>query len=148
HDDSINPTETFHPAAYFEAMDSNLTRNWAPLDGIVSSRYKLIDLPVPELYDIRADPQEANNLFERERERARTLQSLLQAQRRAFEGRGAAAEKTTLSADARQRLRALGYAASSAGAGSRTYTEADDPKALIRAANGLTQALADFRKGS
>jgi len=146
--DAINSAETVQPAAYFEAMDANLTRNWAPLDGIVSSRYKLIDLPVPELYDIRADPQEANNLFERERERARTLQSLLQAQRRAFESRGSAAEKTTLSADARQRLQALGYVASSAGAGSRTYTEADDPKALIGAANELNQALADFRKGS
>ena len=146
--DAIASGDTVQPPAYFEAMDANLTRNWAPLDGIVSSHYKLIDLPVPELYDIGADPQEATNLFERERERARTLQSLLQAQKRTYESRGSAAEKTTLSADARQRLQALGYVASSAGAASRTYTDADDPKALIGAANELNQALAEFRKGS
>src|SRR5262249_46782468 len=68
------------PPAYFEAMDANLTRNWAPLTGIVSGGYKLVELPIPELYDLAADPGETTNLFGRDHERARTLESLLRSE--------------------------------------------------------------------
>src|SRR5207248_7122025 len=101
-------------ASYLEAMDANLTRNWAPLSALVTRGHKLIELPVPELYDLAADPRETTNLFAREPERARTLGVLLRDLTAAFGSRGSGAEKTTLSADARQRLQALGYVASSA----------------------------------
>jgi arylsulfatase A-like enzyme/Tfp pilus assembly protein PilF len=133
--------------AYLEAMDANLTRNWAPLSAIVSGDEKLIDVPIPELYDLASDPGEANNVYSRDPARARTLESLLRDRRTMLEARAAGAEKTTLSAEARQRLQALGYTASSADPGQRRYTDADDPKALIGAANELNQALADFRRG-
>ena len=133
--------------AYLEAMDANLTRNWAPLTGVATRDYKLIDLPTPELYDLRADPSEATNLFARDAERARTLESLLRGLTRHFQSRGSAAEKTTLSADARQRLQALGYVASSADPGARTYTSADDPKTLIGPANELQRAVTAFNAG-
>ena len=135
-------------SAYIEAMDANLTRNWAPLTGIATRDDKLIDLPIPELYDLRADPGETTNLHARDAARARTLESLLRGQTAAFASRGAAAEKTTLSADARQRLQALGYVASSADPGARTYTDADDPKRLIVVAEDLNRALAAFNAGS
>jgi choline-sulfatase len=134
-------------SAYVEAMDANLTRNWAPLSGIVTADRKLIDLPIPELYDLRSDPGEATNLLSREAERARTLQSLLRATIADFASRGSAAEKTTLSADARQRLQALGYVASSANPTARVYTDADDPKNLVSAANQLNAAIGAFDAG-
>ena len=134
--------------AYLEAMDANLTRNWAPLTGIATRDYKLIDLPDAELYDLRADPQEATNLFARDAVRARTLESLLGALVTSFQSRGSFGEKTTLSADARQRLQALGYVASSAEPGARVYTNADDPKRLVGVANDLNRALAAFNSGS
>jgi arylsulfatase A-like enzyme/Tfp pilus assembly protein PilF len=140
--------EASAPPAYFEAMDANLTRNWAPLTGVISGHEKLIDLPIPELYDLRADPGETTNLVATAGERARTLQSLLRAATTEFAGRGSASEKTTLSADARQRLQALGYVASSAERGPRSYTDADDPKTLIAPADALNRALADFKSGS
>ena len=140
--------ETASPPAYFEALDANLTRNWAPLTGIVSEREKLIDLPIPELYDLKDDPRETTNLFSRASERARTLQSLLRATTTELASRGSAGEKTMLSADARQRLQALGYVASSAEPGTRVYTDADDPKTLIGPANDLDRALAGFKSGS
>ena len=136
------------PGAYFEAMDANLTRNWAPLTGLVSQTYKLIDLPIPEVYDLASDPQETTNLFSREPERARTLSALLRGLVAGFHGRGTAAEKTTLNAEARQRLQALGYVAAIADRAGRRYTDADDPKALIGAANDLQRALATFNAGS
>jgi tetratricopeptide (TPR) repeat protein len=62
--------------------------------------------------------------------------------------RGTAAEKTTLGADARQRLQALGYVTSSADRGARTFTDADDPKTLIGPAEDLNRALVAFNAGS
>jgi Tfp pilus assembly protein PilF len=134
--------------AYVEAMDANLTRNWAPLTGVVSGSWKLIDLPIPELYDLRSDPGEMTNLYSREAERVRALESLLRDMRATFDSRAAGAEQTTLTADARQRLLALGYVASSAGPHHRVYTDADDPKTLIAPANDLNRVLAGFRSGS
>ena len=129
-------------------MDASLTRNWAPLTGLVSHTYKLIDLPIAELYDLESDPKETTNLFSREPERARTLSALLRGMVAGFHARGTAAEKTTLTAEARQRLQALGYVAATADRAGRRYTDADDPKALIGAANDLQRALATFNAGS
>jgi arylsulfatase A-like enzyme len=134
--------------AYIEAMDANLTRNWAPLTGIVSGASKFIELPIPELYDLASDPKEATNLFTRDAERARTLGALLRESASAFASRGASAEKTTLGGEARQRLQALGYVASSAEPGNRTFTDADDPKTLIGPSNDLQRAVTAFNAGS
>jgi arylsulfatase A-like enzyme/Flp pilus assembly protein TadD len=134
--------------AYIEAMDANLTRNWAPLIGVATRDYKLIDLPDAELYDLREDPHETVNLFARNAERARTLEALLRGMTTAFQSRGSSGEKTTLSADARQRLQALGYVASSADPGTRVYTAADDPKTLIGVSNDLDRAVKAFNSGS
>jgi arylsulfatase A-like enzyme/Flp pilus assembly protein TadD len=134
------------PAAYIEAMDANLTRNWAPLTGLVSGPYKLIDLPIPELYDLSADPDEQANLFARDAERARTLQALLRDRLAQFAARGSHADRATLDADARQRLQALGYVATAAAPTTRTYTDADDPKRLIAASNDLNRAVAAFNQ--
>jgi arylsulfatase A-like enzyme/Tfp pilus assembly protein PilF len=144
--DAIDSRDTTDPPAYFEAMDANLTRNWAPLSGIVSGDTKLIDLPIPELYDLVRDPKETTNLFTRERERARTLTALLRSTAAGF-GTAADAQQTTLSADARQRLQALGYVAASAAPVRRAFTDADDPKVMIGVANDLNEALAQFKRG-
>ena len=145
---SIISPDTTERVAYLEAMDANLTRNWAPLTGVVAGNDKLIDLPLPELYDLRADPRETRNIFTGEPERARTLASLLRGMAAAFATHGAPAEKAALDADAKQRLESLGYVASSAVPGARTFTDADDPKVLIGPAEELNRALATFNAGS
>ena len=135
-------------SAYIEAMDANLTRNWAPLTGLVTREAKFIELPIPELYDLAADPRETANLFERDPARARTLGALLRDTTSAFASRGSGAEKTTLSADARERLQALGYVASSADTSNHVYTDADDPKRLIARSEDLDRAVKAFNAGS
>ncbi|HEX7140136.1 MAG TPA: sulfatase-like hydrolase/transferase, partial [Vicinamibacterales bacterium] len=136
------------PPAYFEAMDAHLTRNWAPLTGIVSGMQKLIELPGPELYDLASDPGESKNLFSAESERARTLDALLRSTVQGFASNGSHAEKATLSAEARQRLQALGYVASSAEPAQRVYTDADDPKNLIGVSDALNRAVSSFNEGA
>jgi tetratricopeptide (TPR) repeat protein len=136
------------PPAYVEAMDANLTRNWAPLTGIVSGTFKLIDLPIPELYDLARDPGEATNLFARDAERARVLGALLRQRSAEFASRAAPAARSALDSEARQRLQALGYVTSTAEPAARPHTEADDPKKLMPAAADLDRALAAFRQGA
>ena len=111
--------------SYFEAMSAMLNRGWAPLTGILSGRDKLIDLPIPELYDLGKDPAEATNLIDRAPVVARTLEAAL----RAF-GAGLPGARVPENAEALARLRALGYVAGDAPR-KATYTEADDPKRLI-----------------
>jgi arylsulfatase A-like enzyme len=65
-----------HAASYFEALNA-LTGNRVPLTGIVLNRLKLINLPVPELYDLEADPGEQRNLYAQRRDRARDLETRL-----------------------------------------------------------------------
>ena len=54
------------PATYFEALSGQLNRGWAPLTGYLQAERKAIRLPLPELYDLQADPAEQDNLAEAE----------------------------------------------------------------------------------
>jgi arylsulfatase A-like enzyme/tetratricopeptide (TPR) repeat protein len=134
-------------AAYLEAMDANLTRNWAPLTAIVSGGYKLIDLPVLELYDLAKDPGENTNLVRIEPDRMRDLKVLLTDTTRILSRQASGSERATLGAEATRRLQALGYVASSAGGGPRPYGPADDPKTLIPVAGELNRAIEQFDRG-
>ena len=133
--------------AYLEAMDANLTRNWAPLTGVVSGGYKLIDLPVLELYDVARDPRETTNLVRNEPDRMRDLKVLLNDTSRMLLRQSPRGERGTLGAEATRRLQALGYVASSAGAAPRSYGPDDDPKSLIAVANDLNRAIERFDAG-
>ena len=118
-----------HRPIYFEALDANLTRNWAPLTGVIADGWKYIDLPEAELYDLQNDPGEQRNRISAESARASNL-----ASRIAEWNRPGAAQPSAppLDADAAARLRALGYTASQANRDARRqYTTADDPKRLI-----------------
>ncbi len=145
---ALNGRAAAPTTAYIEAMDASLTRNWAPLTGIVAGGAKLIDLPMPELYDLDRDPGEATNIFAREGAQARTLTALLRDTSAGFAARGTHSETTTLNADARQRLQALGYVGSSADPAHRVYTANDDPKVLIGPANDLDDAVKRFNGGA
>jgi arylsulfatase A-like enzyme/Tfp pilus assembly protein PilF len=111
--------------SYFEAMSAMLNRGWAPLTGAIVNRDKYVDLPIPERYDLAADPAETSNLAGRTPDRDRTLAANL----RAF-GAPLPGARRHEDPDAVARLRALGYASSNPPAKAR-YTEADDPKTLL-----------------
>ena len=111
--------------SYFESMTYNLVRGWAPLRGVVAGREKYIDLPLPELYDLRADPTEQANLAAARRERLQVLTNLLRAYNVAPPDRPGRE-----SAEAAAALRSLGYVQGSAPARA-VYTDADDPKRLV-----------------
>src|SRR5262249_9542482 len=53
-------------ATYFEALSGSLNRGWAPVFGAIQGGWKYVDLPIPELYDLGADPREEHDLASRE----------------------------------------------------------------------------------
>jgi arylsulfatase A-like enzyme/Flp pilus assembly protein TadD len=130
--------------SYFEALNANLTRNWAPLRGVVRGDLKLIDLPQPELYDLVSDPGEQRNLYGRQRDRARPLEASLD---RIVSAARATVTRPGLDPEAEARLRALGYVVSTAAKPPRTYTAADDPKHLVHLNRALDDAAAMWARG-
>lgn len=114
-------------AVYFGALSGMMNRRWAPLYGAVQGRLKYIDLPIPELYDLRDDPREERNLApSRPREREE-MQARLARLRSADRGVLRRAED----GETRERLRALGYLVSTDTPRSDRYGPDDDPKRLI-----------------
>jgi arylsulfatase A-like enzyme/Flp pilus assembly protein TadD len=132
-----------HPTSYFEALNANLTRGWAPLTGVVLDRLKLIDLPIPELYDLAADPGEQQNLYAKQRDRARDLEGRLDQI-----AKGAApVAPAPIDPDAEARLRALGYVVAAPQKRADRYGAADDPKQLVHLNTALDNAAAAWSKG-
>ncbi|MDX1630424.1 MAG: sulfatase-like hydrolase/transferase [Thermoanaerobaculia bacterium] len=117
-------------ATYFESLSPHFDLGAAPLRGVIRRGRKMIELPRPELYDLTEDPDETENLVGDQPRRYRRLRDLLPGE----SAWPPAAE--TPDAETADRLRGLGYVASSAPA-RESYGPADDPKNLL----GLRLAL-------
>ena len=127
--------------AYFESMTYNLVRGWAPLRGVIVERSKYIDLPIPELYDLAADPKELTNTATAARDRVPVMSNMLRGFNVAPPHRPGQE-----SGEAREALRSLGYVTGSAPARDR-YTEEDDPKRLVEVDRDLHRASEAFQAG-
>ena len=129
---------------YFEALSASLNRRWAPLDGIMVDSMKYIELPIPELYNLKTDPNELKNLVSSQPGRVEELRLRLQQLRG---HRAAAATPSIESAETRQRLRSLGYTSGSSSGSPATFTEADDPKRLIGFDSRLQEIVGQYLAG-
>jgi tetratricopeptide (TPR) repeat protein len=123
-------------ALYFEALDANLTRGWAPLTGVMMDGRKYIDLPIPELYDLEHDPREAHNLAARDPASVRVLQARLKDIAGSRAG-AVAGGRAVMDAETIRRLASLGYIGSAETIDKRAFSAADDPKNTI----GLNEAF-------
>jgi arylsulfatase A-like enzyme/Flp pilus assembly protein TadD len=135
--------ETEPPVTYFEALSPWLNRRWAPLHGVARGRLKYIDLPIPELYDLEADPGEVRNLAGTRARDVAEMRDLLIRVRPAHDGPRRSAEDS----ETRERLRSLGYVSSSAGPPRERFTDADDPKRLIGSDALLHEVIAAYLSG-
>ena len=72
--------ETERPV-YFESWYGFAEMDLAPLSGFLNSYYKFISLPEAELYDLRTDPGEKDNLALKEEDLAAKMRGLLRAYR-------------------------------------------------------------------
>jgi arylsulfatase A-like enzyme len=124
---------------YFESLSASLNRGWAPLLGVIAGGEKLIELPLPELYDLPHDPKETANRYERDRRTAYALRKIL-----LDESSTRLVENRSVNAEEQARLAALGYVS---GTSTKTkFTLADDPKKLVGLDNDLHAAIALYQK--
>jgi arylsulfatase A-like enzyme/Tfp pilus assembly protein PilF len=128
--------------SYFEAMSAAVTRGWAPLRGVLVGREKYIDLPITELYDLAADPKEANNVVRARTDRARVMVERLKQFNVAPPARAGMETADTI-----ERLRSLGYIGGGSATVRERYTDADDPKRLVEIDQMLTRATEALRAG-
>jgi arylsulfatase A-like enzyme/Flp pilus assembly protein TadD len=128
---------------YFESLYSSLNRGWAPLYGVVEDGLKYIDLPVPELYDLAADPAEERNLVTQRPEALQRLRARLADFQSRDEGISRVAEEQA----ALEQLRALGYVTRGGVEVKKHYTEADDPKNLVAIDTRIRVIVSLYRAG-
>ncbi len=126
--------------SYFEALSATLNRGWAPLRGVLRGDRKAIELPLPELYDLAADPLETANRVDDERRAFRELLALLPTESKWPPDRGAVADEE------RRRLAALGYLSSSAPMVS-SFGTADDPKRLLELDRKIFATIEAYSSG-
>ncbi|MBP1636718.1 MAG: tetratricopeptide repeat protein [Acidobacteria bacterium] len=91
--------------AYAESLFASLHLHWAPLYAWRTSRWKLVDAPRPELFDMAADPGEQHDRAGDEPSRVEALRRPLRAALSA----PAPDAVATIDAEAASRLRSLGY---------------------------------------
>jgi arylsulfatase A-like enzyme/Tfp pilus assembly protein PilF len=125
---------------YFEALSASLNRGWAPLVGALDGGRKLIELPIPELYDLPSDPKEATNRYRDERRSVAALRALLKADAPAL-----ANARQKVGNEEQATLLSLGYISGTSS--KTTYTVADDPKNLVGIDNQLHDAIAAYQAG-
>jgi arylsulfatase A-like enzyme/Flp pilus assembly protein TadD len=128
---------------YFEALSGQLNRGWAPLHGVLENRKKLVELPLPELYDLASDPAEVRNLAASSPEPLERLRGRLRALQAADAGAAPSREEeATL-----EKLRSLGYVGAAKAPRKEHYGPEDDPKALVPVDKELQDVVALFSSG-
>ncbi len=130
-------------ATYFEALSGQIGRGWAPLYGVVEDGLKYVDLPIPELYELEADPDETRNLHSEDPAAVRALARTLEKYRALDHGTEVVEEDL----ETLQRLAALGYVSLPSVSAKSEYTADDDPKRLVDLDRLLQRVVALHRKG-
>jgi arylsulfatase A-like enzyme/predicted Zn-dependent protease len=126
--------------AYSETYYPRFHYGWSDLKSVQDERYKLILAPVPELYDVAADPREEKNLVYREK----GVYDRLSAEAESFIRKsGQNAYETDLSKvdeETREKLSALGYVGSFTDPAKLAGKKLADPKDKIVVFNELSRA--------
>ena len=105
----FRPEKAASEPAYSESMAPNLQFGWGLLHSLRTLRYKYIDAPRAELYNIAQDPGESTNLFEQSPDIARKMKADLD-RLMTETGRGAPTpQAANLDKETMERLTALGY---------------------------------------
>jgi arylsulfatase A-like enzyme/Tfp pilus assembly protein PilF len=130
---------------YFESLSAFYNMGWAPIRGYVLRADKFVDSPVAELYDLKKDFDETDNLAGGKNLDAYKRQ-LDEIVRRQSSAERLKAEQR-MSRETQERLRSLGYLAGSKSSGKKTFGPEDDVKRLLPYHNKSMEALELFRAG-
>jgi choline-sulfatase len=125
---------------YAESVYSEREFGWAPLFAWRTSRFKLIEAPRPELYDLAADAGEAHNRLAEQGAQAAELRQKLEAAR----SRPAPPAAVSVDRETAERLGALGYLGGGRAQGGGSGRDPKDGIRLMpRLNSGMTHARTD-----
>lgn len=125
--------ETFYPRNSF---------GWSELHAISTDRFKYIQAPHPELYDLLKDPHETHNLYGERSSLAAALHEQLAATERRYVSTQPAASGPALSSETLEKLKSLGYLAYSAPVRPASAGPLPDPKDRVKVYQGTMSAEA------
>jgi arylsulfatase A-like enzyme/tetratricopeptide (TPR) repeat protein len=123
---------------YTETLGPQLDMGWAPLRSVRDDRYKLIEAPRPELFDLSRDKAESTNLYDRQP----SVVAALRAELETITGNGGGSMSVmAMSREVEEKLAALGYVGTQ-GDHPPAAKDADltDPKDVIQIFNRLRRA--------
>ena len=136
-----NPAE---PVTYAESLVPLLHFGWSDLRAVREGRWKYIQAPRPELYDLAADPGERNNLVAAQPSRALAMRGALR--RFLDQERQASTRAPVGSIELLEKLGALGYVGGRGPA--ETKTPGADPKDKVEefrfASESIREGLLSF----
>jgi arylsulfatase A-like enzyme/Tfp pilus assembly protein PilF len=125
-------------AAYAEAVYPRYHYGWSDLRSLTSGRYKFIEAPRPELYDLVQDPDETRNIYGERRALADRMAAILKT---AESTRGADVKPAAdVDPDTRARLAALGYVGTFVATPAADRSRLADPKDKIELFNLIISA--------
>jgi arylsulfatase A-like enzyme/tetratricopeptide (TPR) repeat protein len=131
---------------YAETYYPRLRYNWSELVAIRDDRYKLIRAPRPELYDVRADPGESQDLAASRAALVAVLEQKLAQMTGAHANTPPAARG--LDPDAARRLGSLGYIGCGGSSSTHPSQSLPNPKDKTATYRALSRARALLEKGS
>lgn len=114
--------------AYSESLSPNLHYGWSPLLALRTSEFKFIDAPRPELYDLRQDPKEQNDVQNLYPEVGLRLKRDLDALVEQISLGAPEPQAANLDSETIERLAALGYIGASVQMQTRPARDLADPK--------------------
>ncbi len=99
---------------YMETLSPRMNFGWSELTGLRRGKWKFIQAPVPELYDLEKDPHETVNLSHQEKDLAEELALVLGEMQREFERSGKDySQNVVIDDESRDALLSLGYVSAS-----------------------------------
>ncbi|MEW6378008.1 MAG: tetratricopeptide repeat protein [bacterium] len=131
---------------YCESLYPRLNHHLSPLFGLRTQDWKYIQAPKPELYQLRQDAGEINNLLANQPDQATKLEARLLEMRKSIAALQAGSDaQTALSSEQRQRLQSLGYVWSENPA--PEGESLPDPKDFILVADQADAGFSCYSKG-
>jgi len=117
-----------HRSCYLETFFPYENFGWAKLTGFIQDNWKLINAPLPELYNLENDPAEKDNLVNKN---PLLFQKLKKTLKKYLSPQTPTRKTRHLSLEEERKLRSLGYLASTSPSKNTNYSSLPDPKVKI-----------------